>query len=170
MLRSVTSRNILSFVWHKNITNGVPWRMALCFNSTPVIIYCLLPASNARSKGIHKKSRACARALVFVSANILCLTRWMTYYFIKSNGLTFCGRRLKSIQHRPKFCYFSSGLCNLLVAPHVPYAVPVQELPQNAPQIQTAHRLLRYGNSSGGDCTYTDNTSHPPFYHTYSLW
>jgi len=62
------------FFGHKNITNSVPRRMALCFNRTPVSIYSLLPASNARSKGIHKKSTAetnvnscvcvCARACV----------------------------------------------------------------------------------------------------------
>jgi hypothetical protein len=47
------------------------------------------------------------------------------------------------------------GLFDLLASPNLPYAFPLQEFSQTAPQIQTAHCVFCYGNSSGGDCTHT---------------
>jgi hypothetical protein len=43
MLRIVTRRNTFCFAGHKNIMNGVPWRMAICFIKTLVNIFSLLP-------------------------------------------------------------------------------------------------------------------------------
>jgi hypothetical protein len=42
----------------------------------------------------------------------------------------------------------SSGLPDLLAPPDVPHTVPVQALPQDAPHIQAADRLLGDGHSS----------------------
>jgi hypothetical protein len=54
-------------------------------------------------------------------------------------------------------CRCFSGLYDILAASRLPHTVPIQELPQTAPQIQTTHCVLCHRYSSSGDCTHTAN-------------
>ena len=76
MSRSVTCRTIFCFVGRKDIRIVCLKEWPFYLNKSPLNIYSLLPASEARSKGIHKKLEnsnqckllcECVRACVCVS-------------------------------------------------------------------------------------------------------